>query len=259
MLFVGYFQARPLFKDRRKFPQMADPMLQGRYPTRGLYQALAVAAMCLQEQAAHRPLIGDVVTALTYLASQTYDPGAHSVHSNRFGSPTPGRDKEKKGSGGLEEGGQKATRQGGLRSPQYQGSPDMRAKDGVRQQVHDDSVSDSRRGREGSARKNWRAEILGRVAKVEISGASPWTAPGQDTEMIKAKAGRQGQDDVACETSFIAKVSFRGQEICSFCQGNVGLAGQWTFLRPVCFGVPPEHLVWIWVADGTSRISRLPS
>lgn len=146
--------ARPLFKDRRKFPQMADPMLQGRYPTRGLYQALAVAAMCLQEQAAHRPLIGDVVTALTYLASQTYDPGAHSVHSNRFGSPTPGRDKEKKGSGGLEEGGQKATRQGGLRSPQYQGSPDMRAKDGVRQQVHDDSVSDSRRGREGSARKN---------------------------------------------------------------------------------------------------------
>ncbi|GFP81925.1 serine/threonine-protein kinase pbs1, partial [Phtheirospermum japonicum] len=65
--------ARPLFKDRRKFPKMADPLLQGRYPMRGLYQALAVAAMCLQEQAATRPLIGDVVTALTYLASQTYD------------------------------------------------------------------------------------------------------------------------------------------------------------------------------------------
>ncbi|GER56337.1 protein kinase superfamily protein [Striga asiatica] len=64
--------ARPLFKDRRKFPKMADPLLQGRYPMRGLYQALAVAAMCLQEQAATRPLIGDVVTALSYLASQTY-------------------------------------------------------------------------------------------------------------------------------------------------------------------------------------------
>ncbi|KAK8547863.1 hypothetical protein V6N13_116088 [Hibiscus sabdariffa] len=49
--------ARPLFKDRRKFPKMADPLLQGRYPMRGLYQALAVAAMCLQEQAATRPLI----------------------------------------------------------------------------------------------------------------------------------------------------------------------------------------------------------
>ncbi|RDX75305.1 Serine/threonine-protein kinase PBL27 [Mucuna pruriens] len=80
--------ARPLFKDRRKFPKMADPLLQGRYPMRGLYQALAVAAMCLQEQAATRPLIGDVVTALTYLASQTYDPNAVN-QSNRVGPSTP--------------------------------------------------------------------------------------------------------------------------------------------------------------------------
>lgn len=41
---------------------------------RGLYQALAVASMCIQEQAAARPLIGDVVTALSYLANQAYDP-----------------------------------------------------------------------------------------------------------------------------------------------------------------------------------------
>ncbi|PIN14366.1 Tyrosine kinase [Handroanthus impetiginosus] len=81
--------ARPLFKDRRKFPKMADPLLQGRYPMRGLYQALAVAAMCLQEQAATRPLIGDVVTALTYLASQAYDPNAPSTHSNKVGPSTP--------------------------------------------------------------------------------------------------------------------------------------------------------------------------
>uniref|UniRef100_A0A7N0UI72 non-specific serine/threonine protein kinase n=1 Tax=Kalanchoe fedtschenkoi TaxID=63787 RepID=A0A7N0UI72_KALFE len=75
--------ARPLFKDRRKFPKMADPLLQGRYPMRGLYQALAVAAMCLQEQAATRPLIGDVVTALTYLASQAYDPNAQTSQNSR--------------------------------------------------------------------------------------------------------------------------------------------------------------------------------
>ncbi|CAN4091692.1 unnamed protein product [Withania somnifera] len=81
--------ARPLFKDRRKFPKMADPLLQGRYPMRGLYQALAVAAMCLQEQASTRPLIGDVVTALTYLASQMYDPNAASAPSNCIGSSTP--------------------------------------------------------------------------------------------------------------------------------------------------------------------------
>ncbi|PKU85324.1 serine/threonine-protein kinase PBL27-like [Dendrobium catenatum] len=81
--------ARPLFKDRRKFPKMADPLLQGHYPMRGLYQALAVAAMCLQEQAATRPLIGDVVTALSYLASQTYDPNAPLPHTSRIGPSTP--------------------------------------------------------------------------------------------------------------------------------------------------------------------------
>ncbi|XP_021745639.1 serine/threonine-protein kinase PBS1-like [Chenopodium quinoa] len=66
--------ARPLFNDRRKFLKLADPQLQSRFPTRGLYQALAVASMCIQENAAARPLIGDVVTALSYLANQAYDP-----------------------------------------------------------------------------------------------------------------------------------------------------------------------------------------
>ncbi|GER56275.1 protein kinase superfamily protein, partial [Striga asiatica] len=60
--------AKPLFKDRNKFTIMADPLLEGKYPVKGLYQALAVAAMCLQEEAGTRPLIGDVVTALEYLA-----------------------------------------------------------------------------------------------------------------------------------------------------------------------------------------------
>ncbi|XP_012454430.1 probable serine/threonine-protein kinase PBL7 [Gossypium raimondii] len=81
--------ARPLFKDRRKFAQMADPLLQGQYPVRGLYQALAVAAMCVQEQPNMRPLIADVVTALTYLASQRYDPETQSVQGPRTGSSTP--------------------------------------------------------------------------------------------------------------------------------------------------------------------------
>ncbi|KAF8018384.1 hypothetical protein BT93_H3311 [Corymbia citriodora subsp. variegata] len=75
--------ARPLFNDRRKFPKLADPSLQGHYPMRGLYQAFAVASMCIQEQAAARPLIGDVVTALSYLANQAYDPNIASNYGNR--------------------------------------------------------------------------------------------------------------------------------------------------------------------------------
>ncbi|KAI3749967.1 hypothetical protein L2E82_20590 [Cichorium intybus] len=75
--------ARPLFKDRKKFSRMADPVLEGKYPVRGLYQALAIAAMCLQEQPNVRPLVADVVTALNYLASQKYDPLIHPVQSPR--------------------------------------------------------------------------------------------------------------------------------------------------------------------------------
>ncbi|KAL3839604.1 hypothetical protein ACJIZ3_024195 [Penstemon smallii] len=84
--------ARPLFKDRRKFSQIADPMLQGQYPARGLYQALAVASMCVQEQPTLRPMITDVVTALSYLASQKYDPEINNqVHNSNWGPGTPPR------------------------------------------------------------------------------------------------------------------------------------------------------------------------
>ncbi|PWA81932.1 hypothetical protein CTI12_AA183750 [Artemisia annua] len=79
-------KARPLFKDRRKFGQMADPVLEGEYPVRGLYQALAIAAMCVQEQPTMRPLIADVVTALNYLASQKYDPLTSPAQSSRRSS-----------------------------------------------------------------------------------------------------------------------------------------------------------------------------
>nr|POE82603.1 putative serine/threonine-protein kinase pbl5 [Quercus suber] len=75
--------ARPLFKDRKYFPQMVDPLLQGQYPMRGLYQALAISAMCVQEQPNMRPVIADVVSALNYLASQKYDPQIHLVQNSR--------------------------------------------------------------------------------------------------------------------------------------------------------------------------------
>lgn len=62
---------------------MLDPELQGHYPFRGSYQALAIAAMCVQEEPSLRPVVADVVTALAYLASQTYDPEVHPVQNPR--------------------------------------------------------------------------------------------------------------------------------------------------------------------------------
>ncbi|KAJ1397572.1 Serine/threonine-protein kinase, active site [Sesbania bispinosa] len=63
--------SRPFFSDRRKFVHMVDPLLQGNFPLRCLHQAIAITAMCLQEQPKFRPLISDIVVALEYLASQT--------------------------------------------------------------------------------------------------------------------------------------------------------------------------------------------
>lgn len=81
-----WLQARPLFRDRRRFSEMVDPLLEGHYPVRGLYQALAIAAMCVQEQPNMRPVVADVVTALNYLASQKYDPQTHAIQRPRKSS-----------------------------------------------------------------------------------------------------------------------------------------------------------------------------
>ncbi|KAL3649361.1 putative serine/threonine-protein kinase pbl7 [Castilleja foliolosa] len=79
--------AKPLFKDRKKFHEMVDPMLEGKYPMRGLYQVLAISAMCIQEQPTLRPAITDIVSALKYLATQTYEPKIHPI-------PSPGSSHE---------------------------------------------------------------------------------------------------------------------------------------------------------------------
>lgn len=70
---------------------MADPLLKGNYPVKGLHQAFAVAAMCLQEEAAMRPLMSDVVTALGFLANkreveEIMEGGIHygSGYANRY-------------------------------------------------------------------------------------------------------------------------------------------------------------------------------
>nr|CAB3478552.1 unnamed protein product [Digitaria exilis] len=66
--------ASPLLRDKKRFVRLADPLLGRRYPVKGLYQALAVASMCLQDDAPSRPGISDVVSALSFLADPAYYP-----------------------------------------------------------------------------------------------------------------------------------------------------------------------------------------
>lgn len=61
-------QAQPIFRDPSRFPEMADPVLKREFLVTSLNQAVGVAAMCLQDEPTVRPLISDVVAALSFLA-----------------------------------------------------------------------------------------------------------------------------------------------------------------------------------------------
>ncbi|MCL7050740.1 hypothetical protein MKW94_011859 [Papaver nudicaule] len=67
-----------------EFTTVADPLLKGHYPEQGLYQALSLAAECLQTTDITRPRIGYVVNVLSNLASEIYDPNA--IQMNRAGT-----------------------------------------------------------------------------------------------------------------------------------------------------------------------------
>ncbi|CAH9094826.1 unnamed protein product [Cuscuta europaea] len=68
---------RPFLRDRSKFVEMVDPLLEGQYSIRCLHHAVAITAMCLQEQANFRPLITDIAVALEYLVSQAESSDSH--------------------------------------------------------------------------------------------------------------------------------------------------------------------------------------
>ncbi|KMT13851.1 hypothetical protein BVRB_4g076950 [Beta vulgaris subsp. vulgaris] len=60
--------AQPIFREPKRFPDLADPRLNREFPVTSLNQAVGICAMCLQEEPSVRPLIGDVVAALSFLA-----------------------------------------------------------------------------------------------------------------------------------------------------------------------------------------------
>lgn len=82
--------AHPMFKEPKRYPELADPLLEGDFPVRGLNQAVAVAAMCLQEEAQVRPLISDVVTALSFLSVGPIEDGSATPDP----LPHPGEEEE---------------------------------------------------------------------------------------------------------------------------------------------------------------------
>ncbi|KAL2488073.1 Serine/threonine-protein kinase [Forsythia ovata] len=80
--------AEPIFKEPSRFLELVDPLLKEDFPKKSFNQAVAVAAMCLQDDASIRPLMSDVVTAFCYLGTGP-ETGLDLVVSSPSPSPCP--------------------------------------------------------------------------------------------------------------------------------------------------------------------------
>ncbi|GAB2298530.1 Probable serine/threonine-protein kinase pbl26 [Dionaea muscipula] len=74
--------AQPIFREPKRFSELADPRLGNDFPVKGLNQAVAIAAMCLQEEETARPFMSDVVTALAFLSTGSHEVIDHSPQSD---------------------------------------------------------------------------------------------------------------------------------------------------------------------------------
>ncbi|KAJ4836538.1 hypothetical protein Tsubulata_015160 [Turnera subulata] len=112
--------AQPIFRDPKRFPDMADPLLNRHFPEKDLNQAVAIAAMCLQEEAGARPLMSDVMTALSFLSMNPEDcipppmppstppseekgTGDHHKQEDKDGSDSEGSSSDDEGDEGSDE------------------------------------------------------------------------------------------------------------------------------------------------------------
>ncbi|CAH9073612.1 unnamed protein product [Cuscuta europaea] len=59
--------AEPLFRDHNRIFELLDPPLKGNIPKKSFRQVAAIASMCLEEDPEVRPLMTDVVNALSHL------------------------------------------------------------------------------------------------------------------------------------------------------------------------------------------------
>ncbi|XP_061342599.1 probable serine/threonine-protein kinase PBL25 [Gastrolobium bilobum] len=127
--------AQPLFRDPKRYPDMADPRLNKQFPEKDLNQAVAIAAMCLQDEPEARPFISDVVTALSFLSTAPPDvvsaslPPATSVSKESWSDESQsesGTESESQSESGSESGSEEEEEAGEESrrrdSAKYQGS-----------------------------------------------------------------------------------------------------------------------------------------
>ncbi|BFG23855.1 hypothetical protein CerSpe_101290 [Prunus speciosa] len=56
--------ARPILRDKDRLDELADPSLEGKYPTEDFVRVCTIAAACVAPEASQRPTMGEVVQSL---------------------------------------------------------------------------------------------------------------------------------------------------------------------------------------------------
>lgn len=62
--------SRPYLKDRRKYFELVDPRLRGKFPSRSARHLIAITTMCLNEEPSQRPPISEIVLALDFIVNE---------------------------------------------------------------------------------------------------------------------------------------------------------------------------------------------
>ncbi|CAN4105779.1 unnamed protein product [Withania somnifera] len=157
--------AQPHFNDPKRFPELADPHLGKKFPVKSLNQAVGVTAMCLQEEPTVRPLISDVVAALSFLTVPVPD------------DPVP------KSSGKKDQGDP---------DDEDQDYPDDEYEDSESDQQNDQKVHDKQRsqkvGKKRESQKVCGSQDSSDFGYGSASGSSEYEEDSGDDEKIKVTA-----------------------------------------------------------------------
>ncbi|CAJ1976309.1 unnamed protein product [Sphenostylis stenocarpa] len=171
--------ATPLFRDPKRYPEMADPLLNMNFPAKDLNQVVAIASMCLQEEADARPLISDVVTALSFLSTPP--------------APPP------KSSAGEGEGGS-VSRKGSRKSSSSRKSGELSQKSSKKSSLKELSQKSSKK----SSSKDSSKKSSSRKSSIRDLGKSSKKSSGRVSSHKSSKESDDGSVSSSCRSSSVA-------------------------------------------------------
>ncbi|KAK7376336.1 hypothetical protein VNO78_34802 [Psophocarpus tetragonolobus] len=184
--------ATPLFRDPKRYPDMADPVLKKNFPEKDLNQVVAMASMCLQEEAEARPLISDVVTALSFLSEAPVAVPRKSVTGESKRGSECGSESEYESESGSETTSRKSSRRssvdGSQHKPVVSSKPSRKSSSRSKKETHSGDGSHSSSSKSSRKSHGHLSQKSSRKSSVEDLGEkSSKKSSSEDSEKKNRK------------------------------------------------------------------------